>query len=77
MQFHGSFAPISSESSRPFSQNARFRKWEQRKADVARVTCRYDDRLPAWIEIGVRLPAGTAEPGPIKLYAYQRRIAAA
>ena len=33
--------------------------------------------LPAWIEENVRLPAGTAEPGPIKLYPYQRGIAAA
>ena len=33
--------------------------------------------LPAWIEENVRLPAGTAEPGPIKLYPYQRGIAEA
>jgi phage terminase large subunit GpA-like protein len=34
--------------------------------------------LPAWIEKNVRLPAGiAAEPGPIKLYPYQRGIAAA
>jgi phage terminase large subunit GpA-like protein len=34
--------------------------------------------LPAWIERVVRLPAGvTAEAGAIKLYAYQRGIAAA
>ena len=32
--------------------------------------------LPAWIEATVRLPAGiAAEPGPIKLYPYQRGIA--
>jgi phage terminase large subunit GpA-like protein len=33
--------------------------------------------LPAWIEKTIRLPAATAEPGPIKLYPYQRGIAAA
>lgn len=34
--------------------------------------------LPTWIEANVRLPAGTtAEPGPIKLYPYQRGIAEA
>lgn len=34
--------------------------------------------LPVWIEQNVCLPAGAAaEPGPIKLYAYQRGIAAA
>jgi phage terminase large subunit GpA-like protein len=33
--------------------------------------------LPAWIEKTIRLPAATAEPGPIKLYAYQRGIATA
>jgi phage terminase large subunit GpA-like protein len=34
--------------------------------------------LPAWIERTIRLPAGAAaEPGPIKLYPYQRGIAAA
>jgi phage terminase large subunit GpA-like protein len=34
--------------------------------------------LPEWIETNVRLPAGTtAEPGPIKLYPYQRGIAQA
>jgi hypothetical protein len=31
--------------------------------------------LASWIEANVRLPAGTtAEPGPIKLYLYQRGI---
>jgi phage terminase large subunit GpA-like protein len=34
--------------------------------------------LPLWIEENVRPPAGvTADPGPIKLYPYQRGIAAA
>jgi hypothetical protein len=34
--------------------------------------------LPRWIERVVRLPAGAAaEPGPIKLYAYQKGTAAA
>ena len=33
--------------------------------------------LPQWIEDTVRLPAASAEPGPIKLYPYQRGIAAA
>jgi phage terminase large subunit GpA-like protein len=34
--------------------------------------------LPAWIEKTIRLPAGAAAvPGPIKLYPYQRGIAAA
>ena len=34
--------------------------------------------LYKWIEGNVRLLAGTTdEPGPIKLYPYQRRIAAA
>jgi phage terminase large subunit GpA-like protein len=34
--------------------------------------------LPVWIEENVRLPAGVAaEPGPIKLYPYQRGIATA
>jgi phage terminase large subunit GpA-like protein len=34
--------------------------------------------LPAWIERVIRLPAGAAaEPGPIKLYPYQKGIAAA
>jgi phage terminase large subunit GpA-like protein len=34
--------------------------------------------LPAWIERVIRLPAGAAaEPGPIRLYPYQRGIAAA
>ena len=32
--------------------------------------------LSRWIEANVRLPAGvTADPGPIKLYPYQRGIA--
>ena len=32
----------------------------------------------AWVERVIRLPAGSAaEPGPIKLYPYQRGIAAA
>jgi phage terminase large subunit GpA-like protein len=34
--------------------------------------------LPSWIERTIRLPAGSAaEPGPIKLYPYQKGIAAA
>ena len=33
--------------------------------------------LAGWIETNVRLPAGSAEPGPIKLYPYQCGIAAA
>jgi phage terminase large subunit GpA-like protein len=34
--------------------------------------------LSGWIEANVRLPAGvTAEPGPIRLYPYQRGIAEA
>jgi hypothetical protein len=31
--------------------------------------------LASWIEDNVRLPGTTAEPGPIKLYPYQRGIA--
>jgi hypothetical protein len=32
--------------------------------------------LPQWIEATIRLPRGVAaEPGPIKLYPYQRGIA--
>ena len=36
------------------------------------------DSLPTWIEANVHLPAGVAaDPGPIKLYPYQRGIAQA
>ena len=45
---------------------------------MVHVTAKRPQSLPAWIEANVRLPAGvTAEPGPIKLYRYQRGIAAA
>jgi phage terminase large subunit GpA-like protein len=36
------------------------------------------ESLPAWIERTIRHPAGSAaKPGPMKLYTYQRGIAAA
>jgi phage terminase large subunit GpA-like protein len=45
---------------------------------VVRVTAKRPQSLSGWIEQNVRLPAGaSADPGPIKLYPYQRGIAAA
>ena len=45
---------------------------------MVRVTPEREQSLSAWIEASVHLPAGvTAEPGPSRLYPYQRGIAAA
>ena len=42
------------------------------------VVPKHPQSLPRWIESKVRLPVGVAaEPGPIKLYPYQRGIATA